>query len=74
MEASIEIEHRLRMEDQARAGMQAAAQQHQQRTMRQDSDPLSCLASASMMHSAMQRHSPSNESIDDRANKKQRRK
>ena len=53
MEASIEIEHRLRMEDQARAGMQAAAQQHQQRTMRQDSDPLSCLASASMMHSAM---------------------
>ena len=68
----IEIEERLRMEVQARSsGMQAAAQP----AMRQETDPLSWLASASMMHSAMQRYSPSrNDSIDDRANKKQRRK
>ena len=67
----IEIEERLRMEVQARSsGMQAAAQP----AMRQETDPLSWLASASMMHSAMQRYSPSNDSSDDRASKKQRRK
>ena len=69
-----EIEERLRMEVQARAsGVQQQLQQ-QPAAMRQESDPLSWLASASMMHSAMQRYSPSNDSVDDRANKKQRRK
>ena len=44
------------MEDQARAGMQDATQQQQQRTMRQGSDQLLWLASASMVHSAMSRN------------------
>ena len=83
MEASIEIGGRLRMEDQARAGMQDATQQQQQRTMRQESDPLLWLASASMVHSAMSRNAlmhmmddmrTDNATTYQEGNKKQRRR
>ena len=77
-----EIEERLRMEVQARlSGVQQ--QQQQPAAMRQESDPLSWLASASMVHSAMSRNAlmhmmddmrTDNATTYQEGNKKQRRR